>query len=681
MNKSLLFLQNGLYKNYAQPQPNLNIMYKRSCLILILLAVLFAAPARTEQVTAQREVFLQAEKALHSRDRDTYQELAAQLQDYPLYPYLIYQELLQDMRLEKASEIRSFFNDFAHTPLDSRLRNKWLHYLAEKEQWQMFLKDCPPRTSGDLACYRAKALQQTGQKEKSLKLTRELWLHPYSRPDSCDPVFAYWQQTDGIQAQHFWQRTLQAIQAENAGLVKYLRPGLEEDKKELADFWLDMHQDPQLALKKNWSRVPEQIKTQALTTGFKQLVRKDVLQAARDWSDLKEKQQWTVRDYPRIEKDIALFMALRDKPGAFKSLSSLPAEFHDSKTRGWMLRAALMRQDWQQVLQAFRALPPREKTSQRWQYWRARALQALDREQEARNIYQGLSQDRDYFAQLSADRLQQEYNFDNEPVPEDMEALLQLWQRPAIQRAVELYRLQRLPQARREWNQALGDSGAAEYRAAAVLARDLQWPDRAIFAAASAPGVQDLEIMFPVPYEELILEQSWGRELDQAWVMALMRQESAFMLDARSPAGALGLMQIMPGTGENIAHQLGESFSHPFQLLNPEINIRYGTFYLHRQLERFEGNLVLASAAYNAGRGSVLRWLSRRPQLPADIWIECIPYAETRNYVQKILQYTTIYEIRLGRKPSRISYRMPEFIGDPESLAVHQVLLPLEHAM
>ncbi len=619
--------------------------------------------------TIHRELFLRAEKALHQKDRDTYAELLPKLQDYPLQPYLIYQDLLQRMSLDSAQEIRSFLDAHQGTPLGSQLRNKWLHYLADKQQWAMFLQHCQEQCSGELACVRARALLHTGKHQASLELARNLWLYPYSRPDSCDFVFEHWQQENGLDVKHFWQRVKLAINAGNRSLVQHLQSGLSSEKKELARIWLKIDQKPELALELDWSEVPTQIKGEALLTGLKKLVRQDVEQAARDWDDLKQQYNWTAADFPQIERDIALFLALRNKPGAFSRLGQLPPQAQDSKTRTWQVRAALMQQDWQLVLQALQRLESLEQELRPWLYWRARALEKLGQDQEARGIYQDLAQGQDYYALLAADKLDLSYDFKHQSAEADMDVLLEIWQNPGLQRAVELYHLQRLPEARREWRQALSGSNAKQYKAAAILARDLGWPDQAIFAAASVPGFQDLEIRCPLSYQKQTLEQTMSQGLNPAWVLAVMRQESAFMLDARSSAGALGLMQIMPATGQAIAGELDERFSHPFQLLHPETNIRYGIFYLRQQLEKFQGNLVLASAAYNAGRSNVLRWLSRRNTLPADIWVECIPYAETRKYVQKILYYTVIYESRLGRTPSRISSKMPDTIGDGHALA------------
>ncbi|MFP4391770.1 MAG: transglycosylase SLT domain-containing protein [Desulfohalobiaceae bacterium] len=614
---------------------------------------------------ADRDLFLRAEKALRDRDRETFQELLEQLQDYPLQPYLIYQDLLQRISGDLAPEIRSFLKAQSNTPLAWQLREKWLFYLAEQKEWAMFAEDYKNLGQAELQCHQARALLATGKKQKSLDLTRDLWLHPESRPESCDFVFEYWQQKGGLDAKLFWQRAQKAMQAGNSSLLKSLLKGLTQEKRDLAKLWLRIKQHPELVLELDWSQVPEQIKEVALQTGLKALIRKDVQKAAQSWEGLKDKYDWTAQDFPGIEREIGLSLAFRAKSGAYSRLRGLPSAAQDNKTRTWLVRTALMQQDWQRVLQALSSLESKEKENHRWRYWLARALQETGQEQKSQAIYQELALGMDYYSLLAADRLDKDYQFKHESAQAEMEILLQLWDKPSLQRAVELYRLQRLPEARQEWNQALRSSGTDKYQAAAVLAKELDWPDRAIFAAASVPGFQDLEIRFPLSYQKQIQAHTLSLNLDQAWILALIRQESAFMQDASSSAGALGLMQIMPTTGQDIANRLGEKFSHPLQLLHPETNIRYGTFYLHKQLESFQGNLILASAAYNAGPGNVRRWLNSRGRLPSEIWLECIPYAETRKYVQRILSYTAVYESRLKRQPTRLSSRLESEIGPP----------------
>jgi soluble lytic murein transglycosylase len=198
------------------------------------------------------------------------------------------------------------------------------------------------------------------------------------------------------------------------------------------------------------------------------------------------------------------------------------------------------------------------------------------------------------------------------------------------------------------------------------MAHDMGWNDRAIRASADAGECDDLIVNFPLSYSKFVNRYAGKNSLDPGWIFALIRQESMFIADAKSPAGALGVMQIMPDTGRRIATVLDENFPNPSLLLSPENNIRYGTCYLRMRLEDLHNNPILATAAYNAGPRMVRRWLPEEGSIPADIWVEIIPFSETRNYIEKIFTYKAVYRQRLGLEPQRLSDQMPVVFSEKE---------------
>ena len=216
-----------------------------------------------------------------------------------------------------------------------------------------------------------------------------------------------------------------------------------------------------------------------------------------------------------------------------------------------------------------------------------------------------------------------------------------------MQRARELYILGREPDADAEWRQTIQAFDRPALLQAAALAQRWDWHAQAIATISRAEYWDDLELRFPLAYRDGVVNQARASALDPAWVYAVIRQESGFRPDARSPVGALGLMQLMPATGRQIARELRDATDDP-PLLQPDANIRYGVHYLRRMLERLQNNPVLATAAYNAGPHKVAQWLPARAAVPADVWVETIPYRETRAYVQRVMEYAAIYQRRLG---------------------------------
>ena len=224
-------------------------------------------------------------------------------------------------------------------------------------------------------------------------------------------------------------------------------------------------------------------------------------------------------------------------------------------------------------------------------------------------------------------------------------------------RARELFFLDRLVDAKREWFQALRYLDQDQIKQAATLASRWQWHDSAIRTVAKTEHRNDFSLRFPMPYKQQVLEHAQARELDPSLIYGVMRRESLFDPLARSSVGALGLMQLMPSTARKVASSLGMKKPRKSDILRVENNIRFGTQYLRNVMNRFDNNVALAAAAYNAGPGNVKRWLPRGQIMSADLWVETVPFTETRNYVQAVLAYSTVFDRSLG-KNTLMSSRM-----------------------
>lgn len=269
--------------------------------------------------------------------------------------------------------------------------------------------------------------------------------------------------------------------------------------------------------------------------------------------------------------------------------------------------------------------------------------------QQAQSIYQELTTRRNFYAFLASQRLGQPISLHADlSAITDLE-LLKIESYPGVQRARELYLLGRPGDARSEWYYATRQLTAREKSAAAKLAEIWGWHNRAIITAASSDQRDNLELRFPTAYQNAVSYYSTKHGVNSDLVFSVIRQESAFTPDARSSAGALGMMQIMPATAKQLSRQVGVGYRSRRQLLDPDHNIRLGTYYLSQLMNRFDNNIILATAAYNAGPYRVKRWLPENQPLPGDIWVETIPIHETRNYVKNILTYQPIYRHHLGK--------------------------------
>ncbi|HSJ99315.1 MAG TPA: transglycosylase SLT domain-containing protein, partial [Myxococcota bacterium] len=318
----------------------------------------------------------------------------------------------------------------------------------------------------------------------------------------------------------------------------------------------------------------------------------------------------------------------------------------------WKARAAMRAGDWQALLAAIRALPPEEARGSTWRYWRARALRELGEAATADALLRGLASRLDFYGLLAAEEIGASPSPEwgrGPPEPSDIERMRAV---PGVQRALALYRMGLDGEARREWIWAVRGRGDRDLLAAAEVARLADLPARAIHTAERTVELHDFSQRYPVPHREALGNAAREWELDEALVYSVIRQESRFVAEARSGAGATGLMQLMPRTARWVARQIPVRPYRRHMLVQPETNIRMGVYYLRRVLDDL-GHPILAAAGYNAGPGRARRWRGDDP-LEGAVYVETIPFDETRRYVKKVLANAWFYSHRLDGKPIRL---------------------------
>lgn len=627
---------------------------------ILLWLILGNSLAEAEPLDLQRTAFRAAEKALKNADRAVVDGLKASLKGYPLYPYLLYHDLGERLADAPAREVRAFLDTYADSPITDRLRARWLRHLFSTGRWQDFLHDYRAGDDTAMDCRYRQALLHTGHEEQALRGIETVWMSGTSLPNVCDPVFGAWKSRGGFTRERIWRRFGLALQAGQPRLARYLLGLLPPKDRPFAELWLEVHANPRLILESHRFD-PSHPRTAAIILhGLNRWSGIDSVGAAAAFDRVKDHYRLPADEVDRLARKLALYVASRGHPDALARLTALPPAAVDEAVAAWRVRVAgLQRQDWHAALEWLGRMPPKQADEPQWRYWRARALALTGREAEARTLYQKLAEERDYYGFLAADRLGLPYRLGHAPLKIPPEALNELPTRlVGLQRARELFFLGREWQARMEWNHAIQDLNADDLKTAASLAHSWGWHDRAIVTLARTGYWDDLDIRFPLPHRDRVLISSRDEAIDPAWVYAVMRQESIFRPDAKSSAGALGLMQILPATGRRIAQRLQTSLSGHYALLEADTNIRYGAHYLRYTLDRLQANPVLATAAYNAGPHRVMQWLPEHELIEADLWIELIPFFETRQYVKRVMEYATIYDHRLGREGTSLQARM-----------------------
>jgi len=622
-------------------------MFRR---LLTVLSILFSFSNYAADHSLQRKAFEKAEKQLWKADSSSYQNLYNQLNDYPLQPYLDQKRLIHKMRLSSASEISTFLEKYRGTPLDWPLRKKWLNYLVKRNKQTLFLEFYKPSSSVEFTCRNYQYQINAGLDEAIIlpQLTK-LWTVGKSQPKVCDPLFKRWQQAGFRTDEIVWQRLAKAADGGKHTLVPYLTSLLPEKDKYLGKLWHKVRKDPSYITR--LSRFPNKSAKEALiySYGVKRLIWRDQNRALKSYQKAKDIFQFSTETKQQIALKFSLALASKNHKSATQWLKQVDdARLTDNLVQ-WRITDVLRGQNWQTIKAELLSLPQHQQTSSQWQYWYARSLMLTDEKVLGHSLMSTLAKKRHYYGFLAASLLELPIQLQDKPLTISPAEKTQLFDHLAGQRAFELFHLGRFHQARLEWNYWFSQINKRQKLVAAKLANELGWYDRAIFALSQEGYLDDVDLRFPLAFDKQIKHHASKYAINPAWAFAITRRESSFMSDAHSSVGAKGLMQIMPATAKQLTRRKRISKSY---LLDSSKNINLGTKYLKQLLDRHKGNQVLATAAYNAGPYRVKTWLKSSKSLPADIWIETIPFKETREYVKSVMAYQQIYQFKVGQAPT-----------------------------
>lgn len=623
--------------------------------LLALVALSFFVSGAQADLAAQRTQFKSAVKAAHQGEWSKFQQLRAGLETYPLDYYLDYLYLSHRLTTSPA-QILDFLARYEGRPYAELLRSQWLHFLAKRRAWDTYAKAYRHRESPELRCAMLRARLHAGDQAGILEETRELWLVGESQPPMCDPLFNRLYASALLTDQLIWQRIRLAMAKGNTNLASYLARKLSSNDQAWVSLWRDVHNNPSKNLGRKALRQNHPLAREIVVYGIKRLARSNAEQAVSRWESLQADIHFNQQEKAAVTKQVAMQAARQESPIAQRWLDAVPTADLDADLQRWQLMLSLEKQDWLALERWTREPAHPDMTELRWRYWRARSLEKLGHQAAAQELYQSLAQERDYYGFLAADRLGVEYQFRHIPVATNQQTLADIAARLERAREFHHHRM-RLP-ARREWQYAISGLDRNQLEHAAMLANQWGWHDRAILTMGKAESYDDLELRFPTPYQKLLIQYANKRKLEPALMFSIVRSESAFMEDAVSSSGALGLMQVMPVTGKHTAKQIGYALQRPDDLRTAGANVPIGSAYLRMMIDRFNGNTILATSAYNAGPHRVDRWLPARQCLAADIWIDTIPFQETRRYTRRNVFYTAIYQWRLGGPVTAISDRL-----------------------
>ena len=625
----------------------------------------FINTANGQIVTANKsdEVILEMNQAFKNNDKAQLSRLLPKAKGHALESWAAYWELRARLDQASTAEIQEFLTTYAGTYAEDRLRNDWLLQLGRQRDWTLIAQEYPRFRMNDdreVRCYALGTEAQLNKPETPAEL-KKLWYALRESDDGCTTVAEKLHDAKKLDSLDIWRKARLAM---DNNRPRTAQAALNIESAELGKQAILIHADPQKYLDKRivaFTRKRKELSVLALI----RIANTDPDKAAqlleKKWGLMltKEEHNWT---WGVIGKQAA--QKLQDNAHAYFSKVSRNQDLNDDLL-AWKARAALRQGDWKAVAATLDAMED-AKNDATWVYWKARAhlnTATTDAQRaDATASLKSIAGVKGFYEQLALEELGQAISAPAKPSPLTALEKAAAQQNAGLQRALYALSLGLRPEGNREWNYSTnlhtpGGMNERELLAAADLACSKQVWDRCINTSDRTKTQIDFDQRFPMPLKDTVLRKSKEVQLDPAYVYGLIRQESRFIMDAKSVVGASGLMQVMPATAKWTAKKIGLTNFQLNQLNEHETNVAIGTGYLKLVLDDFDGSMPLAAAAYNAGPSRSRAW-RKGPVLEAAIWAENIPFAETRDYVKKVLSNTTNYAAIITGQPQSLKARL-----------------------
>lgn len=538
------------------------------------------------------------------------------------------------------------------TPLSNALREKWLYELARIKDWPTYQRHYQASNDINLQCYALLANYYTGHPTQALEQSKTLWLTPYSLPQSCNGIIELLRKSPLFNDDLIRQRLTLALESRNLSLARFLLKQMKTASPNEDKLLTTIYQNP----KRINLLQPSPLHETFYLYGLKRLVSINMNDAISYWQSHKTRQILSSPQQQAFLAHLALYKAMRNQTDTHHWFSQVKPAYFNEILLGWQIRHALKHHRWPQVIRLIQLST--EQKEPMWQYWLARAYAEQGESAKAHAIYQELAAKRHYYGFMASTRIHQKPNFAQEPSTNN-HALLQPY-RGVIQEIERLYKTGNPYQASRLIHHFISEL-PKDHQSALVgwLEQKLQWYAKSVYLSNRDILQNQLSLRFPLAYYPIVQAQAKLWQLPPEFIYAIIRQESVFRDDVVSPAGALGLMQVMPATARLIARMIKLSYQNNKQLFQEDKNIALGSAYLGDLAKRFHRHPILMAAAYNAGPRQVKSWVDNEPNQDIDIWIETLPWPETRNYVKNVVAYYMVYQYRLYHRADLSSILKP----------------------
>lgn len=530
-------------------------------------------------------------------------------------------------------------------PLSNKLRTRWLTHLAQKKQWTLFKQHYRKSNQIDLICFAELARYYTGNEETAMNTAKSLWLTSKSQPAACTPLFDLLLHKHNVDERYIDARIILAFNENNPELVSYLLKQYKIPRQNDTELLDRIMKDPSsIRLLPN-----DNFHGYFYVYGLKRLISQKKKSVFTLWEQALKERRLSEAQQQNFLTYLAIYKALRNEPDAKAWFEKVKPAFYNDNLLDWQIRLALKEENWKQVIRLIHFY--RNKSDSCWQYWLGRALEAEGYKEQADAIYHKLAQKREYYGFLASLRLDHTFHFENEPSSIHLtnlqvyrsitDKILFLRQKAKNQEAATLIN---------DFTSELPKTDKASF--IYWVANGLHWYGKSIALSNTDELKNQLALRFPIAYRDIVTQMASKYQVPEAYIYAIIRQESAFQDTVSSPAGAIGLMQLMPTTASMVAKKVRLNYRNQAQLFHSLTNIHLGAAYLNFLALRFNSHPVLIAAAYNAGPRQVFYWLKAHPPKEIDIWIETLPWQETRNYLKNVVYFYAIYQYRIQKKAS-----------------------------
>lgn len=615
--------------------------------IFIIFFFIIVTPANANNYDIERSKYVEAIKYYKNKDYKKFEIIKKELINYPLYAELEYKSIHRKKNINN-TEVIKFIKKYKKSYLSEKAYINLIYRLSAKNKMDMLISNYVDIGSVDLSCLYIRAKIKKKYFSNIDAEIIPIWLSSESQPKSCDFVFKWFYKNKKLSDELVWQRINMALNANNYYLARYLKRFLSNKNKQWANTLLNVHVNPKKNILSSNLKKDNRYRNTILSYALDKIAKKDFVSAKKYLYRIKN--EFKVSDKFFNKKIIEIYIiALKSNQQniTYDKDFSLIKNNNNLDFTVALANYSIFNTDWKNLLKSIEKMPQKISQEEKWLYWKGKAFYKIGDRNSSKNTLNDLSSRRSYYGFLASHILDKQISIINVPYNTNLSKLKKIKEGYEIKRLYELYKLGRKREARKELNFISKDIDNDTLNNMSVLFKNWGWNVGSILGYGKTKYFDDVDARFPIMFEKYFDEYS-KTNLQKSLLLGIARKESIFIQYAKSSAGALGIMQIMPKTAFWVLKRIKSKKVSKNFLYNKKMNIFIGSYYFNYLLSKRK-SYVESIASYNAGPSSVSKW-RKLNKAPEDSWIEFIPYVETRKYVKLVIEYSLIYDWVLNKK-------------------------------